>query len=445
MATIATAAFRNRSQLSRRSSFVLQASILVMLLAASAVPTPLYSVFQSEWGFSAITVTVVFGIYALAVLVALLVVGKLSDHIGRRPVLLVALVMQLVALGIFLAAGDVATLIAARVVQGLSTGAAVGALGAGLFDLDNAKGAIANGVAPITGTATGSVVSGVFIQYLPAPTHLIFEALLGIFVVQTIAVVFMPETATPKPGALASLRPRIAVPPQARGAMIAAVPALVAAWSLASFYGGLGPAVIRTLSGSTSYVLAGMSLFALAATGAITVFLVRNVQPHRVMAIGSVALFVGVGIALLAIDADSTAWFFVGSGIAGVGFGAGFQGAIRTVVPFAETHERAGLLSALYVVSYLAFGLPAVIAGVLDEHLGLLRTARWFGLVTMALAMIAFVGLVVQRRAVTRVDRVVMLEQVLKFEAYDGYRYAEAFAAFEAELLVNHSVGARVG
>jgi MFS family permease len=112
-------------------------------------------VFQAEWGFSPITITVVFGVYALAVLAALLTVGKLSDHIGRRPVLIAALITQIVALTVFATAGDVTALMLARIVQGLSTGAAVGALGAGLLDIDRVKGTVANGVAPVAGTATG--------------------------------------------------------------------------------------------------------------------------------------------------------------------------------------------------------------------------------------------------------------------------------------------------
>jgi hypothetical protein len=126
-------------QLSTRATFGLQISILVLLLAASSAPTPLYSVFQAEWGFSPITITVVFGVYAVAVLAALLTVGKLSDHIGRRPVLIAALALQVLALLVFATAGNVTALLVARIVQGLSTGAAVGALGAGLLDIDKVK------------------------------------------------------------------------------------------------------------------------------------------------------------------------------------------------------------------------------------------------------------------------------------------------------------------
>src|ERR1700754_565625 len=88
-------------------AFYLLASIVVFFLAGSSAPTPLYAVYQAEWGFSPITTTIVFGVYALAVLAALLTVGSLSDHIGRRPVLLAALALQAAVMVVFATAEGV--------------------------------------------------------------------------------------------------------------------------------------------------------------------------------------------------------------------------------------------------------------------------------------------------------------------------------------------------
>jgi predicted MFS family arabinose efflux permease len=374
-------------------AFYLQASIVVFFLAGSSVPTPLYRVYQAEWGFSPITTTVIFGIYAMAVLASLLTVGSLSDYIGRRPVILVAIAMQIVAMVIFDTAGGVTELLLARVVQGLSTGAAVGALGAGMLDLDRVKGTVANGVAPMTGTASGGLIAGVLVQYLPAPLHLVYLAFLAIFVLQGIGVLFMPETGSPKAGALASLRPQIGVPPAARRAMLAAIPALTSVWALAGFYGSLGPAVIRLVSGSSSFVLGGLTLFSVAGSGALTVFVARNIAPRIVMLVGAVSVILGVSITLVGISAASTAVFFIGSVIAGVGFGASFQGSLRTVLPLSEASERAGVLSTIFVVSYLAMGLPAVIGGFLVVHGGgVLTTAHEFGAAVIVLAVLALAG-----------------------------------------------------
>ncbi len=388
------------ARLGPRLAFALQVSMLVLFLAASSAPTPLYAVYQAEWGFSPVTVTVIFGVYALAVLIALLTVGSLSDHIGRRPVLIAAIALQAVALVVFATADGVPALLAARVAQGLSTGAAVGALGAGLLDLNRTRGTIANGVGSIAGTALGAIGSGLLVQFLPAPTHLIYLTLLGILVLQGIGVTLMPESSARAAGALASLRPQLGLPRSARRPLLLAVPALVAVWSLAGFYGSLGPSLVRGVVGSNAIVLGGLGLFVLAASGAVTVLFVHAAEPRAVVLIGTTALIGGVGLTLLAITATSTVAFFVGTAIAGVGFGATFQGSLRSVLPLAAAHQRAGVLSTIYVICYLAMGLPAVVAGfVVVDGVDVLDTARGYGVVVMALAALALVDALARREA----------------------------------------------
>lgn len=378
--------------LSDRTAFYLLASIAVTFLAASSAPTPLYAAYQAAWHFSPITTTVIFGIYALTVLAALLVVGSLSDHIGRRPVLLTTIGLQAVSMLVFTTAGDVTALIAARIVQGLATGAALGAVGAGMLDLDRVKGTITNAVAPMTGTASGALLSGALVQYLPAPEHLVYLVLFGVFVLQAIGVSRMRETSAREAGALASLRLQLGVPRAARGLLLKAVPVLVAVWALAGLYGSVGPAVVRLVTGSSSPVLGGLALFVLAASGALTVLLLRNSRPRTVMLYGTAALLAGVGVTLLGIEARSGLVFFLGALVAGSGFGAAFQGAIRTLIPLAAPHERSGLLSTIFVVCYLAMGLPAVVGGFLVVHFGLLPAARAYGIAVMVLAATALIA-----------------------------------------------------
>src|SRR5579863_9041606 len=151
----------NARQLSPAASFILLASITSSFLAGSIAPSPLYPIYMARWGLSPIVVTVIFGIYAAAVLLALLFAGRLSDHLGRRPVLLVATVAQAFTMVLFATATSVAGLLVARVVQGLTTGAALGAVGAAMIDLDKSRGTIANAVAPPFGTALGGILAGV--------------------------------------------------------------------------------------------------------------------------------------------------------------------------------------------------------------------------------------------------------------------------------------------
>ncbi len=380
-------------RLPRPVAFYLLASVIVSFLAGSSAPTPLYAVYASRWGFSPITTTVIFGVYALAVLAALLTAGRLSDHVGRRPVLLAAIAIQAVVMVVFSTADGVPQLLIARIVQGLSTGAAAGAIGAGMLDLNKVRGTVANAVAPITGTAAGALGSGLIVQFLPEPTHLVYLVLLGVLIAPGPRGDDDAGDDHAGAGALASIRPQFTVPPQARRQLLFAAPALVAVWALAGLYGALGPALVRLVSGSGSIVLGGLSLAVLAGSGAVAVLLLQRQSPRGLMLIGSVALIAGAGLTLLAVTFGSVPGFFIGTVITGIGFGGGFQGAIRSVMPLAAPHQRAGMLSVVYVISYLAMGLPAVIAGFLLVHEGdLLATAVQYGAAVMVLAALALLG-----------------------------------------------------
>src|SRR3984885_4742136 len=185
-------------------AFGLLTSILVTLLASSSAPTPLYATYQARWGFSPVAVTVVFGVYAVAVLVSLLVLGALSDHVGRRPVLTIALVAQAGVMLLFAAASGLDVLLFARVLQGLATGAAVAAIGAGLVDLSPERGPVANATGAMAGTASGALVSALLVQLLPAPTQLVYLVLLGLFLLQAAGVRLIAETSRRVPGAIRS-------------------------------------------------------------------------------------------------------------------------------------------------------------------------------------------------------------------------------------------------
>ncbi|MEU5222279.1 MFS transporter [Streptomyces toyocaensis] len=379
---------------------VLLASIVMSFLAASSAPTPLYATYATEWHFSSITTTVVFGVYAIAVLASLLVFGRISDHIGRRPVLLAALGLQTAALVVLVTAGGVEALLLGRILQGLSTGGALGALGAAMLDIDRHRGALANSAAPGVGTGTGALVSGLLVQYAPAPTHLVYVLLIGVFVIQGVAVIRMPETVSRKPGARAALVPELAAPPGVRGAVLVAAPMLFATWALAGFHGSLGPALARQLSGSDSTVTAGLGLFLVAATGALSAVAFGRISPRAGMLLGGLLLAVASLATLAAIDEESTLGFFGSTFIAGVGFGAGTQGAIRTVVTRATPAERAGVMSVLFVVCYLGMGVPSVVAGVLVVHGGgLLTAARAYTVFVLVLVVAAMLGLLLTNRS----------------------------------------------
>ena len=392
-----------RWRVSGRPALYLLASLIVTLLAASAAPTPLYAIYQVRWGFTPITTTIVFGVYAVAVLASLLTLGKLSDHIGRRPVLLAAIIVQAAALLVFATASGVPELLIARIVQGLATGAALGAIGAGLLDVDRERGTFANSVAPGMGTGSGVLLSALAVRYLPAPTHLIYLALVGVFVLQAAGVVLMRETVSRTPGALASLRPEIRLPRTLRGPVLVAIPVLFAVWAQGGLYAALGPALVYSLTGSQDIVLGGLSLFVLTLTAVIAIVVLRTAAARTVMLTGILTLIIGAAITMLALAITSTPMFFLGTAISGVGFGSGFQGGLRTVVPLAAPHQRAGVLSLVYIVSYLGLGVPAVVAGFVIVHgAGLTDTAIYYGGAVILLAAFALLGLLRVRTPVAR-------------------------------------------
>jgi predicted MFS family arabinose efflux permease len=375
--------------LSPASSFYLLASITVSFLAGSSAPTPLYPIYQRMWGFSPVMLTIVFGIYALAVLAALLIAGRLSDHLGRRPVLIAAVVSQAFVMLLFATATSVGGLLLARIIQGVTTGAAIGAVGAAMIDLDKGRGTVANAVAPPFGTALGALLGGAFVQYLPGPTHLVYAVLAAVFIAQGLGLKFMKESVSTLPGVLASLKPRLNLPRATREPLLLAVPILLAVWALAGFYGSLGPTLIRGMLNSGSPVFGGLALFVLAASAGISVLLLHERTPRQMMTVGAGSLLAGVALTVFALSHGAVVMFFLGTAVAGVGFGAGFQGAVRTIIPAAAAHERAGTLSVIFIICYLAMGVPAVAAGaLLARHVNIITTAEYFCAVVMALAFL---------------------------------------------------------
>lgn len=390
------------SPVSHRSSLVFLAITLLTFLAASSAPTPLYHLYQEGLHFSAGMLTLIFGVYALSLLAALLTVGSLSDHLGRKPVIFAALILDMLAMLLFINEDSVAWLIAARTLQGFATGMATAVLGAALLDTDRQQGPLVNSVAPLLGMACGAMGSSMLVEFAPLPTQLIYWTLLALMLVQALYVWRLPETVSRIPGALAALRPTLHVPPQARRALWLSLPVDVAVWAMGGFYLSLAPSLVRAATGSTSNLIGGGLVAVLTLSGALMIFTLRNRPADKVLRLGAGLLAIGVALILTAVHSASLPLFFIATLIAGSGFGAGFLGALRSVVPLALPHERAGLMSAFYVLSYLAFCLPSLLAGNLIRSFGLIATTDGYGAVLMVLALGALVALLLQDSARVR-------------------------------------------
>ena len=390
-------------KLSRRGATAFHAFVLMSFLAASAAPTPLYRVYQQEWGFSATLLTVVFGAYALALLTALLTAGRLSDHIGRRPVIALALLLQSVAMCGFLLASGPGWLVGARLLQGAATGLATASVGAALLDLHRERGALINGISPMIGMAAGAGQHGAAGARARSAAYRLRAAARALPAGAGAAVARARDRDAPRRrlGQPASPHHRCRRRSQA---LLGVTPANVAVWMLGGFYLSLMPSLIVSATQARSPWLGGFAVTALTLSGALAIALValRRVGTFRTLLSGEIALASGLLLILIAANAGYPALLLAGSIVAGLGFGATFLGAVRTVLPLAEPHERAGLMGAFYVESYLANSVPTMIAGYMAQRAGLLAAADAYGAIILALAVAAIVLAVTRRRACLR-------------------------------------------
>lgn len=362
---------------------------LAMFFAASSAPTPLYRLYQQAYAFSPVLIALIFAVYAFSLLVSLLIVGSISDHLGRRPVIVCALLLLAVAMVLFLSAEGLGMLLAARIVQGLATGAAASSIGAALIDLHPVRGSMTNSLAPLTGMGIGALASSALVQLAPAPMQLVYVIVLVLVLILAGLLWRIPETVTPKPGALAALYPEIMVPSQVKRALLAITPINIAVWALGGFYLSLVPSLVGATTGSSAPLVGGSVVAALTAAGGIAVFTLRLKPSAMALRFGISAMTLGLLSIVTGVHLGSVAFLGLGTVIAGAGFGANFLGAIKTIMPLAMPEERAGLLSAFYIESYLAFSLPAILAGFLAKAIGYVETTDLYA---AAIIMMMAVG-----------------------------------------------------
>ncbi len=386
-----------RRTLPRPLAFTASAITLAAFFFAAGAPTPLLVIYQQDWGFPEWVLTLAFSVYSIALLVALLIVGKLSDHIGRRTVIVGSLVVELLGMLMFVFAPDIGWVIAARIVQGIATGAATSVFSAALLDLapDGRKGiaGVFTGVAPTGGLGLGALVSGAVVEASPAAaTGLIFGALAIVMVLGIAVLSTMPESVTRRPGALRSLIPRVSVPRAARSEYAAYQPVQLAGWMTSSIIMGLLPTILAELFHVQGGLADGASVFLGPAAAAVAAGSLGRVSARASTVAGSILVIAGMALMLVAFSTTTLPLLWIGTAVGGFGFGASFSGGIRIVSPLAAPHERAGLFSAIYLVAYLAFGVPVAIAGVAIASLGLATVIAIYAAVVIAVALAGVVA-----------------------------------------------------
>lgn len=373
----------------RARLFTAVSGIVVLFPAASSVPSPLYPLYQQLFGFSAATLTVVFAVYVAGLMASLLVIGALSDHVGRKPVLVGALALEAVSFAVFLGAGGVTALLVARVLQGIATGTAITTLGATMVDLAPPdaphRAGMVTGVGTLAGLAAGAVGAGALIQLAPAPTRLVWIVLLGLLAVSAVVVAVLPETSARRPGVWGSLIPRVGAAPRLRGEVLAVTPVLVTSWALGGLYLSLGPSIAASVLGESSRLVGGLVVTLLCGTGALTSFLLRDRPVRSLLAPAAALLAAGTAVTLVGFTLASVLLTALGTVVAGVGFGAAALACFGVFAEIAGPTERGALFALAYVISYTAFSVPAVAAGVGSGVVGLATAAEVYGALVVAL------------------------------------------------------------
>ncbi|UXY24821.1 MFS transporter [Streptomyces cynarae] len=378
---------RDGRRLGRRAAFAILVCANVVMMATASAPSPIYPLYRERWGLSVTMLTVVFAVYVVGLLGALLTVGSLSDHLGRRLVLAAALLVAAASTAIFWTAEGVVSLLIARVVQGIATGTATGGLAAGLVDLSPERrphlGPTMTAVGTSIGMATGAGGVGLLVQSTSRPDAYVFPVLTLTFVVLAAVILRIPETLAPRAFRLASLRPRVRVPREARPTFLASVPGLVAGWAVTGLFLALTPSLVSNVLHVRSGAAGGLSIAALFLANSVGGFWSVRHKARLATLLGAVLLTLGASGLAVAIAVVSPAVYVGGSVVAGLGVGLTFNGSLRAISAVTTAKSRSEVFSAVYVISYAALSLPSLAAG--------LAAPSW-GLETTGYLYVGFVG-----------------------------------------------------
>jgi MFS family permease len=360
-------------------------------LFASVTPSPLYRTYSVLWHFSPLTLTLIYATYAFGVLASLLLAGGVSDDVGRRPVLLVALGALMASSVLFMVADSAAWLFVARGLQGLATGAALSAASAALLDLhpnrDPAGVGLTTAIGAASGIGLGVLVSSALVQLGTLPRVLPYVVLLALFALAFVGTYWMPEPIEQR----SRFRLRVerpSVPAAVRRPFFLAALAVLSSWSIGGLFFSLGPQLAAHLFNSSNAIVSGSGIVALAGAAVVAQLLTGRSTPWIGAGVGSVALAVGMVLIVFAAARDSSGAYLAGSILAGAGFGAAFLGGLRALTAAIPHKHRAAVMSAFYVAAYTSLSLPAVLAGVVVAHnVALPTTFEIFGSVVAAVAL----------------------------------------------------------
>jgi MFS family permease len=365
------------------AGFRLVLAAMGIMMAGASAPSPFYPQLQQELGFSAAMLTAIFAVYTIALLASLLIAGSLSDHVGRRPVISAGFALLAISLLVFWHSGSVTGLMSARILQGIGAGMLLSSLSAAVVDFEPrhrpGSAAVWNAVVPLVGLGLGALLAGFAMDITDTAMADVFGTLTVSNAIVAIVIWLVPETAPRHEGVWASLKPRIGIPAAARKAFWRSTPAIVAGWATGGLYLALGAPMVRAVFGQDLHVVQATCIAVLCGAGAAACYVARSYNSRQVTLYGTSALAIGTAASLLAIVYASFPTYLVALAVAGTGFGTCFYGVLRSLVPTVQPGERGELFASLFTFSYLAFGLPTVLAGVAIGFFGLTNTTLGYG------------------------------------------------------------------
>jgi MFS family permease len=372
------------------------AAAFLVNMGFSAVPTPLYALYQQRDHFSTFMVTIVYAVYAVGVIGSLFLGGHVSDWVGRKRMLVPALLINVLSAVVFLFFPSLPGLLIARIISGISVGlttatatAYLGELHVGIFGSERPRSPrraqVVATAANLGGIGFGPLVAGLLAQFAPQPLRLPYIVFAGVLILLTVLVAVSPETAT-RPDPAPAWRPqRIAVPLAARGAFFAATAAGVASFAVFGVFNSLAPSFLAGTLHESSRAVAGAVAFAAFAAGAVAQILLSRLNVRATLRISMVILIPGLALLIGGMWLPSLAMFVIGGVLTGAGAGLLFRGALVAAGAAAPPESRAEVLSGFFLGAFVGLSVPVVGLGIATEY----APARDVMLVFVAIVIVA--------------------------------------------------------
>jgi predicted MFS family arabinose efflux permease len=392
-----TETVEKRTRVSARAGSWFVAAAFLVTMLGTTMPTPLYPLYQRELGFGGLMVTVVFATYAVGVLAALLLVGRLSDQIGRKPVLLPGLGVAAASSLVFLIPHSLAALFVGRLLSGVSAGVFTGVATATLVDLapeeGRARAGLVAAVVNVLGLGLGPVVAGVLADHAPHPLVLPYLLHVALLAVTGVGLLLAPEPVGRRPGPVRLQVQRFGVPEQVRPTFVRAAVAGFAGFAVLGFFTAVSPLFLGQVLHETRHLVTGLTVFAVLGSATLGQLASVRLAERTSLLGGCLALAAGTTVVAAGLATALLPVLLVGAVVAGLGQGASFRAGLQAVTGRAPADRRSEVASSFFLILYVAISIPVIGVGAGAQVFGLVPTAVVFAGLVVLLALGAFVSL----------------------------------------------------